>query len=160
MALEFSPEKKKEVEWVISRYPRKEAAMLPVLHIAQYQFGYISDEVMELVAKTLEVPISRVQDVVTFYTMYRAQPVGKRHIQICHTLSCALRGGGQVVKHLEERCGVKCGEGVSEDGKFSIVKVECLGSCGTAPMVQVNDDYYENLTKAKVDELITQWKNE
>ncbi len=160
MAVEFSPEKKKEVEWAISRYPRKEAAMLPVLHIAQYQFGYISTEVMELVAKTLEVPVNRVQDVVTFYTMFRQQPVGKYHIQICHTLSCAIRGGSKVVKQMEDRCGVECGQGVSQDGKFSIIKVECLGSCGTAPMVQVNDDYYENLTKAKVDELINKWKSE
>lgn len=160
MALEFSPEKKKEVDWTISRYPNKQAAMLPVLHIAQYQFGYISHEVMELVARTLELPVSRVQDVVTFYTMYNKQPVGKHHIQVCHTLACGINGAAQVVKYLEEKCGVKCGEGISKDGKFSIVKAECLGSCGTAPMMQVNDDYYEGLTKSKIDELVNKWKSE
>ena len=134
--------------------------MLPVLHIAQYQFGHISSEVMELVAHTLEVPVNRVQDVVTFYTMYREKPVGKYHIQVCHTLSCGIRGAAQVVNYLEEKCGVKCGEGISKDGKFSIIRVECLGSCGTAPMIQVNDDYYEDLTKAKIDGLIQQWKIE
>jgi len=160
MPVEFTPEKLKEVQWTISRYPRKEAAMLPVLHIAQYQFGHISSEVMELVARTLDVPVNRVQDVVTFYTMYREEPVGKYHIQVCHTLSCGIRGAAQVVDYLEDKCGVKCGQGVSQDGKFSIITVECLGSCGTAPMMQVNDDYYEDLTKAKIDGLIQQWKNE
>lgn len=160
MALEFSPEKKKEVEWTLTRYPNKQAAMLPVLHIAQYQFGHISHEVMELVARTLELPVTRVQDVVTFYTMFHEKPVGKFHIQVCHTLSCAIRGGSQVVDYLENKCGVKCDDGISKDGKFSITKVECLGSCGTAPMMQVNDDYYENLTKTKIDQLVNKWKNE
>jgi NADH-quinone oxidoreductase subunit E len=115
---------------------------------------------MELVAKTLELPVSRVQDVVTFYTMYHQEPVGKYHIQVCHTLACAIRGAAQVVRHLESQCGVKANDGVSVDGKFSITRVECLGSCGTAPMLQVNDDYYENLTKAQLDELVAKWKKE
>lgn len=157
--MEFSAETLKEVEWTISRYPRKEAAMLPVLHLAQKQFGYISTDVMALVAKTLEVPISRVQDVASFYTMYHHQPVGKYHIQVCHTLGCAINGAAQLVTYLEEKCGVKVNGGISADGKFSITRVECLGSCGTAPMMQVNDDYYENLTKVRVDELIANWKN-
>ena len=160
MALEFNAEYKKQVDWTLSRYPKKEAAMLPVLHLAQYQFGYISTEVMELVAKTLDVPVSRVQDVVTFYSMFREQPVGKYHIQVCHTLACAINGGAQVVKYLEEKCGVKANEGISADGKFSIIRVECLGSCSTSPMMQVNDDYYENLTKARIDELVEKWKKE
>lgn len=160
MALEFSPEKKKEVEWTLSRYPNKQAAMLPVLHIAQYQFGCISHEVMELVAKTLDLPVNRVQDVTSFYTMFREKPAGKFHIQVCHTLSCAIRGGSQVVDYLESKCGVKCNDGISTDGNFSITKVECLGSCGTAPMMQVNDDYFENLTKEKIDQLINKWKSE
>jgi NADH-quinone oxidoreductase E subunit len=158
MALEFSPDVKKRVDWTISRYPRKEAAMLPVLHLAQHQFGFLSPDVMELVGRTLDVPVNRVQDVVSFYTMFQEKPVGRYHIQVCHTLSCACRGAAQVVEYLEQRCGVKCGDGVSADGRFSIVKVECLGSCGTAPMMQVNDDYYEDLTKAKIDALIEQWK--
>jgi NADH-quinone oxidoreductase E subunit len=158
--MEFSSETKKEVDGTVARYPRKEAAMLPVLHLAQREFGHISCEVMELVAKTLELPVSRVQDVVTFYTMYHQEPVGKYHIQVCHTLACAIRGAAQVVGHLESQCGVKANDGVSVDGKFSITRVECLGSCGTAPMMQVNDDYYENLTKTQVDELVAKWKKE
>lgn len=158
MALEFNPDIKSKVEWAVSRYPRKEAAMLPVLHLAQQQFGYISPEVMELVGRTLGVPVNRVQDVVSFYTMFYEKPVGRYHIQVCHTLSCSLGGASQVVDYLESRCGVRCGEGPSPDGRFSISRVECLGSCGTAPMMQVNEDYYENLTKAKIDELIDQWK--
>ncbi len=158
MALEFNPEIKSQVDWTVSRYPRKEAAMLPVLHLAQKQFGYISPEVMELVGRTLGVPINRVQDVVSFYTMFYEKPVGRYHIQVCHTLSCAVRGASQVVEYLEQKCGVKCDAGPSPDGRFSIMRVECLGSCGTAPMMQVNDDYYENLTKAGIDQLIENWK--
>jgi NADH-quinone oxidoreductase E subunit len=158
MALEFNPEIRKQVDWTVSRYPRKEAAMLPVLHLAQKQFGYVSHDVMELVGRALEVPVNRVQDVVSFYTMFYEKPVGMYHIQVCHTLSCAVRGAAQVVEYLEHKCGVKCGEGPSTDGRFSIMRVECLGSCGTAPMMQVNDDYYENLTKAGIDELIEKWK--
>jgi len=156
--MEFSPETKKEVEWIVSRYPRREAAMLPVLHLAQKEFGHISCDAMELVAATLDVPVSRVQDVVTFYTMYHQDAVGTHHIQVCHTLACAIRGAAQVVDHLESQCGVKANNGVSADGKFSITRVECLGSCGTAPMMQVNDEYVENLTKAQLDELVAKWK--
>ncbi len=158
MVLEFSPDNKKEVEWLISRYPRKEAAMLPVLHVAQKQFGYISTEAMELVAKTLELPINRVQDVASFYTMYNEKPVGKYHFQVCHTLACSILGASQVVDYLEEKCKVKCGSGISSDGKFTITRVECLGSCGTAPMLQLNEDYHENLTKADIDKLIANCK--
>lgn len=158
MALEFSPENKKEVEWLISRYPTKQAATLPVLHVAQQQFGWISHDVMNLVANTLDEPVSRVEDVVTFYTMFHQHEVGKYHFQVCHTLACAINGASQVVDYLEKKCGVKCGEGRSADGKFSIVKVECLGSCGTAPMLQLNDDYHENLTKEKIDALISACK--
>ena len=158
MALEFPKDKQKEIEWLLSRYPRKEAAMLPLLHLAQYEFGYISDEVMDLVGKTLELPTSRVKDVVTFYTMYHEQPVGKYHFQVCHTLSCAIRGSSQVVSYLEQKCNVKCGKGVSADGKFSIEKVECLGSCNSAPMLQLNDDYHEFLSKESVDNLFEKLK--
>ncbi len=158
MTQEFTTENQALIDRLIQRYPQKQAALLPVLHIAQKQFGVINDAVMKLVSRTLDIPVNRVQDVVSFYTMYSTRPVGKYHIQVCRTLSCACRGAEPMLEYLEQQCGVKCGEGVSADGKFSIVTVECLGSCGTAPVMQVNDDYYDNLTRAKIDELIATWK--
>jgi NADH-quinone oxidoreductase E subunit len=158
MEHEFSQESKQAIEKAVQKYPQKQAALLPVLHIAQQQFGSIANEVIELVSRTLELPVNRVQDVVSFYTMYTTQPVGKYHIQVCRTLSCSCRGAEPMLEYLEQKCGVKSGEGISEDGKFSIITVECLGSCGTGPVMQVNDDYYENLTRSGIDELIEQWK--
>ncbi len=151
--LEFTPENKKQFEALLKRYPTKRAAMLPTLWLAQKQWGWISKEVMEYVAKLLELPPVKVYEVVTFYTMFHQKPVGKYHFQVCRTLSCELCGKEEIVHHLKKKLGIGLGE-VSADGRFSLTEVECLGSCGTAPMAQINEDYHENLTPEKLDEIL------
>ncbi len=149
----FSDKARKEFEEIVSRYPEKRAALLPVAHLAQREFGWISPDTMSYIGKLLDVPVSEVYDTVTFYTMFKTRPMGKYHIQLCHTLSCALCGSRELYEHLEKKLGIHNGE-VTEDGKFSLLKVECLGSCGTAPVVQINDDYYEGLSPEKLDEIL------
>jgi NADH-quinone oxidoreductase E subunit len=151
--IEFTPENKKEFETVLVRYPTKRAALLPTLWIAQKQFGSISKEVMEYVGKLLDLPPVKVYEVVTFYTMFHQKPVGKYHFQVCRTLSCELCGKQEILAHLKNRLKIGVGE-TTADGRFTISEVECLGSCGTAPMMQLNDDYCENLTVEKINEIL------
>jgi NADH-quinone oxidoreductase E subunit len=153
MKPEFSAETLKEFNEIASRYPVKKAAMLPALHLAQREFGWISKAVMEYLGELLEVPYSEVYDTTTFYTMYKLKPMGKYHLQVCRTLSCALRGAPGLCQHIREKYGIDNGE-VTGDGKFSFVQVECLGACGTAPVVQINDDYHENLSIQKFEEIL------
>lgn len=149
----FSDDLARKVEEAAARYPSRMAAVLPALHLIQREFGWVPVEAQEWVAERLGVPAAHVHGCVSFYTLYRQKPVGRHHIQICRTLSCALRGAGEITAHLEKRLGIKPGE-TTADGRFSVVEVECLGSCGTAPMFQVNDDYHENLTTESVDRLL------
>ncbi len=153
MKVAFSDAALKAFDEIVKRYPEKRAALLPVLHLAQREFGWLSQDVMEYVGQLLDVPVGEVYDTASFYTMFYKKPVGKYHIQVCHTLSCALRGARNIYNHLEYKLGIKNGE-VTPDGKFSLVKVECLGSCGTAPVVQINDDYYEGLTIETLDDIL------
>ena len=153
----FSEKAKAEFEEVLKRYPDKQAALLPALHLAQREFGYISREVMDYVASLLKLPPSEVYGVATFYTMYNKKPVGKYFIQVCKNISCSMLGAEDIVKHIEEKLGIRTGE-TTKDNMFTLATVECLGSCGTAPMMQINDDYYENLTGEKVDEIIDSLK--
>lgn len=153
MSIEFTPENKKRLEEILLRYPTKRAAMLPTLWLAQRQFGWISNEAMEYVARLLSLPVVKVFEVVTFYTMFNRKPVGKYHIQLCRTLSCELCGKEEILNHLKKKLGIGIGE-TTADGRFTLSEVECLGSCGTAPMLQLNDDYHENLTVEKVDEIL------
>lgn len=151
--LEFNEKSNQEIAEILPRYPTKQAALLPVLWVAQRQFGWISGEVMELVAHTLDVSPAHVFGVVTFYTMYHQKKPGKYHLQVCRTLSCAMMGAEKLLSHLKERLGIDEGQ-ITEDGKYSLATVECLASCGTAPAVQINDTYYENLTPEKMDEIL------
>ena len=157
MAVEFSPETLKKFEETVNRYPKKEAAMLPVLCLAQQEFGYLGEEAIAYVAKILEQPPARVHGVVSFYTMLNMKPVGRHHIQVCRTLPCALRGAAKITGFLKQKLGVELGQTTS-DKRFTLSEVECLASCGTAPMMQINDDYYENLTEAKVTEILESLK--
>lgn len=149
----LGPEFESRVDEIVSRYPRAQSAILPVLWEIQKEKGSIDLDVERWVAKRLGVSEAHVHGVVTFYTMFKQKPSGKYHIQICTTLSCMLRGSDELLKHLEKKLGIKAGE-TTPDGKFSIVRVECLGACGYAPMFQLNDDYYENLSLEKVDRLL------
>ncbi len=155
----FTEENLRKVEELKKRYLKPQAALLQVLWIAQEQFGWISEEVMQYVADLLGLPFNQVLGVVTFYTMYNREPVGKYHVQVCANVSCMLLGSDNIVEHLEKKLGVKNGE-TTPDKMFTLSEVECLGSCGTAPMMQVNDDYYENLTSEKIDRLLEEFKKQ
>lgn len=155
--MEFSPQAKKEIERLLSRYPNKEAALLPTLHLAQREFGYVSNEAEALVAATLDLPQPRVHGVATFYTMYNKKAVGKYHVQVCTNIACSLLGADSLLAYLEKKLGIKPGQ-TTPDGKITLNAVECLGSCGTAPVMQINDDYYESLTEKKIDDIIASLK--
>lgn len=149
----FTEENLKKVEELKKRYPTSQALTLPVLWLAQEQFGHISEETMKYVAKLLDVPFGHVLGVVTFYTMFHREPCGKHHIEVCTNISCMLRGSDRIVKHLEKKLGIKMGE-TSKDRKWTLSEVECMGSCGTAPMFAVGEEYYENLSLEKVDQIL------
>ena len=157
MALEFSPETYKKFEETVARYPKKEAALLPVLYLAQKEFGHLGAEAIEYVAQLMDQAPARVLGVVSFYTMYNMKPIGRHHIQVCRTLPCALRGAEQVTLFLKQKLGIEPGQ-TTADGRFTLSEVECLASCGTAPMMQINDDYYENLTEEKITEILDRLK--
>ena len=152
-AVEFSEQARKTLEDILKRYPDKRSAMLPVLHLAQDEFKVLSDEVIEYLSDIMGFSPAYVKGVVTFYKLFNTKPVGRYHIQLCTNISCALLGSEDILTYLKEKLGLDVGE-VSSDGKFSLTTVECLGSCGTAPVMQINDTYYENLTKDKVDEIL------
>jgi len=149
----FGPDFERKVDEVVARYPQRKAAMLPVLWLVQRQQGFVSLEAEEWIGRRLGVEPAHVHGCVTFYTMYKPKPMGRHHIQVCTTLSCMLRGCDELLAHIEKKLGIHPGE-TTPDGKFSLVQVECLGSCGTAPMLQLNDDYHEDLTPQAVDRLL------
>jgi NADH-quinone oxidoreductase E subunit len=153
MATEFSPEKLARVSELVSRYPRKEGAVVPVLYMAQEEFGHLGQEAIEYVAELMEIPVARLYGIVTFYTMLNIKPVGRYHIQVCRTLPCALSGSEKISDLLGKKLGIEVGE-TTADGKFTLTEVECLASCGTGPMMQINDDYYENLSEERINEIL------
>jgi NADH-quinone oxidoreductase subunit E len=155
-SIQFSPEALNKVQEIISRYPagKQKSALLPLLHLAQHEFdGWLSVEVMDYVARLLSIRPVEVYEVATFYTMYNTRPVGKCLIEVCRTGPCWLRGADDIVEHIESRLGIKVGQ-TTDDGQFTLKTVECLGSCGTAPMLQCGAEFYENLTTEKVDQLL------
>jgi NADH-quinone oxidoreductase E subunit len=154
MAVEFSPQALGKFNDIIARYPKKEAAMLPVLYLAQQEFGHIGPEAIDYVAKLMGQTPARVYGVVSFYTMFNMKPIGRHHIQVCRTLSCALRGSERVTALIKQKLGIEPGQ-TTPDRRFTLSEVECLASCGTAPMMQINDDYYESLTEEKIDEILS-----
>ncbi|GAB4227634.1 MAG: NADH-quinone oxidoreductase subunit NuoE [Deltaproteobacteria bacterium] len=153
MSVSFSESARAEFERLLTRYPDKEAVILPALHLAQREFGHVSDEAIIYVAGLLGVSPARIEGVATFYTMYHRKPVGKYHVQICRNIACSLLGAEHLIEHVSMKLGVKPGE-TTPDGKFTLSLVECLGSCGTAPVMQVNDDYHENLTESSIDAIL------
>lgn len=157
MEVKFSPENLERINKEMQKYPEKKPAVMAALYIAQEQNGYISNEVIKEVSLLLDMTAEEVLGVVTFYTMYYQKPMGKNHIQVCTNVSCMLRGGYEIWNQVKDKLGLENME-VTEDHKFSIEEVECMGSCGTAPMLAINEDYYENLTKEKVEELINSLK--
>jgi NADH-quinone oxidoreductase E subunit len=153
VSLAFSEETRAKHDRLLTRYPDREAAILPTLYLAQREFGYLSDEAILYVADLLGFTPARIYGVATFYTMYNKKPVGKYHLQVCRNLSCSLMGAEHLIEHVARKIGVKPGE-TTPDGRLTLSTVECLGSCGTAPVMQVNDDYYENLTEESIDAIL------
>jgi NADH-quinone oxidoreductase subunit E len=151
----FSPAIEAEVEQHIAKYPpeRKRSAMLPLLFIMQRERGFIDTPGVAYVAHKLDLEMVDVWETATFYSMLNLKPIGRHHIQICKTLSCKIMGEPEITNHVCSRLGIKPGE-TTPDGKFTVSLVECLGSCGTAPMFQIGFDYYENLTTEKVDQIL------
>lgn len=149
----LSPAREERIDRVIARYPRRLAAMLPVLWIVTEEKGWISPRAMEWVAARLGCSPAKVQAVVTFYTMFDDRPVGRHKLQVCRTLSCELMGARRIIDHLRDRLGIEPGE-TTADGMFTLQEVECLASCGTAPMMQCNLKFYEHLTPERIDALL------
>jgi NADH-quinone oxidoreductase subunit E len=145
----------RDVASILRRYPaeRKAAAIMPVLRAAQELFGYLSPEVQELAASRLGVSPTRVDEVATFYVMFNTRPVGRHVVEMCTNVSCCLTGAERIWEHLQKKLGVKPGE-TTPDGRITLREVECLGSCGTAPAMLVDDEMYERLTVEKVDEIL------
>ena len=142
-----------KVDRIFSQYPDKKSATLSLLHLAQAQEGYISGSVIDTIADLVECHPAIVMDCVSFYSMFFTKPQGRHKIQVCQTLSCSVNGADALVDHVTNKFSIKPGE-TTEDKKFSLFKVECLGSCGTAPVVQINNDYHEGLSKERFDELL------
>lgn len=155
MSFQFTAENKKKFDDCVRHYPQKRAALLPALWLVQEQQGWISKEAMEYLAGLLDITPAAVYETVTFYTMFNKKPIGKHHIQVCNSVCCCLRGSEQTVDYLQRKLGVKTGE-TTADGRFHLSTVECLGSCGTAPMMQIDNDYFENLDEEKIDKIINE----
>jgi len=153
MSFELSAAAGKRIEELVRRYPRKEAALLPVLHVVQREKGYIPAEAEAWVAAAVGVPVIRVREVLSFYTLFRREPAGRYVIQVCRNLSCFLAGSEEIIRHLETRLGVRDG-GTTPDGRFTLSQVECLGNCDHAPCLMVNDDDYGPVTKDLVDAIL------
>ena len=154
MGFALSEERERELQAIVSRYPNKMAACIPVLHLCQDAHDdWISPEGIEYVAEKLELGTAHVKGVVSFYELFHEAPVGKHQIRVCRTLACALRGGLDLLQHAENRLGIRAGE-TTRDGRVTLQKAECLASCGTAPVVQIDDEYHENLTVEAFDRIL------
>ena len=150
---EFPPEALARIERILSRYPTRQAALLPILWVAQETWGWISKEAAEEVARIVEVSPAHVDGVLTFYTMYNLRPVGKNLLQICTSISCHLAGAGRLIERCRERLGVDL-EQTTPDGKFTVIEVECIAGCDKAPSVMVNDTYHEPVDEKALDALL------
>lgn len=155
----FPVEIDRKIDEIIARYPRKESALVPILQLIQEAEGCVSLQAQERVALRLGIPPAWVAGVVSFYTMIDDRRIGRYHLQVCRTLSCALRGTGRILEHLTDTLGIGEGE-TTPDGRFTLTTVECLGSCGTAPVVQINDDYHEDLTVERIDRILDELKKD
>ena len=160
MPKSFTPERQSEAEALLKHYPEEHpsAALLPMMHLAEKEFGLIDDEVEELVAGICKVSPVKVHNVWSFYHMYARQYRGKYHIRICHNITCSLLGAEHLIDYLQKKLELD-EPGTTEDGMFSLERVECLGSCGTAPAMLVNEDWHENLTEEKIDNLLDELRN-
>ena len=162
LKIAFTPETLEKIQSIISHYPegQQKSALIPVLHIAQEEFGgSLNVDIMDYVAELLNITPIEVYEVATFYSQFYIDPVGKYVIEVCQTGPCWLNGSEEILAHFEKRLGIKAGETTS-DGRFTLKTVECLAACGNAPVIQVGTEYHQNLTTAKADELLEKWTAE
>lgn len=152
-SMTFLEKYKDEITELLSRYPVKRSALIPLLYVAQRDQGYVTESAMQEIAQLLRLTPPQVYETITFYTMFNLKPVGKFHIQVCKSLMCALVGSDTVIEWIKAKLGIAPGESTT-DGLFSLSVVECLAACGTSPMMQINDDYYEQLTEDKLDRIL------
>ncbi len=153
MAKQLSDQFYQEMKKLEPQYPKKLALLLPALHEAQKELGWLPPEILAEVAKYIEIHPAQVREVASFYTMYNLKPVGKYHLKICTNVACALRGAEKLVEHCEKKWSIRCGE-TTLDKKFTLMEEECLGACGTAPAMMLNDDYHEGLDTGKLDQIL------
>jgi NADH-quinone oxidoreductase subunit E len=158
--MQFSEDKLNKVQQVIARYPegKSKSALIPLLHMAQEEWGWLSPEAMDYVATLLNITPIEVYEVATFYSMYHLKPVGRYVFEVCQTGPCMLNGSDQIIAYIQEKLNIKVGE-TTKDGLFSLKTVECLGACGYAPMMQMGKYYKEHLTPAKIDTIIADCTN-
>lgn len=149
----FSPEAVKRFEKIIEKYEIKDSALLPTLYLAQDEFGFLSDEALNYVASLLSLPPSHVYDVASFYTLFKRKPTGRYWIQVCQNITCHMMGSEKLLCLAKKKLNLSLNE-MSEDKRFTLSQVQCLGSCDTAPVVQVNDDYHENMTIQKFETIL------
>jgi NADH-quinone oxidoreductase E subunit len=156
--IQFTEQELQKIAELKKRYLKPDSVILEVLYLLQEKYGYISQEGMKYASELLGISEEQVLGVVTFYTMFNTKLIGKYHLQVCTNVSCMLKGAYDLLKKLEKELNIKKGETTS-DGLFTISEVECLGSCGTAPVVQINEDYYENLNEEKLLQIIQELRN-
>src|SRR5947209_12242897 len=152
----ISEQAKQRMRNLAARYPVARSAVMPALYVAQQEEGYITQDALQAVAEAIGMTVDDVESVATFYTMYYQQPPGKKVVKVCTSISCYLRNCYVRVKHLEQRLGIKRGE-TTADGTYTLMTAECLASCGTAPVLQVNDEFVENVTLEMADALVDEW---
>lgn len=150
---EFPPEARERIDRILARYPTKQAALLPILWVAQETWGWVSREAAEEVARIVEVPPAHVSGVLTFYTMYNLAPVGRHLLQFCTSISCHLAGAGELLERCRRRLGIDMGQ-TTPDGRFTLTEVECIAGCDRAPSMMVNDAYHEPMDAGKLDALL------
>jgi NADH-quinone oxidoreductase E subunit len=155
MEISFNPDELAQIDKVKSKYPSQQSAIMDVLWLAQKKWGWISPEIIEYIARLLDLPASSIEGVVSFYTMYFKQPMGKYHIQVCTNISCMLLGGENIYEYIKDKLGIDNHQ-TTNDGKFSLEEVECMGACGESPMIAINEDYYYNMNKEKIDKLLAE----
>lgn len=153
----FSDKTLKELEEIKGKYPSARSALLPAIYLAQKEFGWLSSDAYESIAEALGVPKAIARGVGTFYAMYQHRPMGRNIVQLCTNVSCMILGAEKFVDFLKTQYGLEPG-GTTADGRFSLVIMECIGACGTAPAMLVNDDFYENLTENYINEILGQYK--
>ena len=153
----FSEQELKNIELVKAKYPEPQSALMPVLWLAQHKYGWISDEVKQYVADMLNVSYAQVHGVAHFYTMYFKKPMGKKHIQVCTNVSCMIKGAEEIYQFISDKLAIGNNE-VTPDGNFSLEEVECMGACGYAPMIAVNEEFIENVDINKIDSLMENFK--